>query len=53
MPVFAIERPRPRMPLWWRFLVVLTRPKLAKAIARVTLDGYLAETGWLRTVEAD
>ena len=38
------------MPLWWRFFVLLTRPKLAKAVARVSLDGYLAETGWLRTV---
>ncbi|HVS52983.1 MAG TPA: hypothetical protein VHD62_11570 [Opitutaceae bacterium] len=37
-------------PLWWRFALLLLRPRLAKAVARVTLDGYLARTGWLRSV---
>jgi hypothetical protein len=39
------------MPLWWRFAGVLFRPRLAKALARIALDGYLAETGWLRSVQ--
>jgi hypothetical protein len=43
------ERPVRRAPLWWRFAGVLARPRLAKALARIALDGYLAETGWWRS----
>lgn len=40
---------RRRSPLWWRFALLLLRPRLAKQLARLTLDGYLNETGWLRS----
>lgn len=49
MPNDRPENVRPRSPLWWRFAGVLMRPRLAKALARIALDGYLAETGWLRS----
>lgn len=50
MSVFETKPLGPQPPLWWRFLLTLRRPKVAKAIARLTLDGYLMETGWLRSV---
>lgn len=44
-----VAEPNRRRPLWWRFFLLLVRPKTAKAVARVTLDGYLSQTGWLRS----
>ena len=46
-----LETPRRKMALRWRFAGLLLRPRLAKALARIALDGYLAKTGWLRSVQ--
>ena len=45
------ETSRRRMPLRWRFAGLLLRPRLVKALALIALDGYLAKTGWLRSVQ--
>jgi len=39
------------MALRWRFAGLLLRPRMARALARLALDGYLANTGWLRSVQ--
>lgn len=42
--------PKPKPPLWWRFACALTSRPFASTLARLTLDGYLAESGWVRSV---
>lgn len=42
--------PRTKSPLWWRFACALTSPSFARTLARLTLDGYLSESGWVRSV---
>ncbi len=37
--------------LGWRFLRFLSHWKWAREIARLTLDGYLQESGWLATMQ--
>jgi hypothetical protein len=44
------EIPQRRLARRWRFAGLLLRPRLARALARIALDGYLADTGWLRSV---
>jgi hypothetical protein len=44
-----IERPS-RLALKWRFLLALTDANFARELARISLDGYLAEMGWTRSV---
>ncbi len=34
----------------WRFLRLLAQPKLARKLGTLVTDGYLAETGWVRSV---
>jgi hypothetical protein len=41
-----------RSPLWWRFAGLIIRPRLARALARIALDGYLHDTGWLSSVRS-
>jgi hypothetical protein len=41
--------PRP-VPLWWRFGRALTNRVFARQVARLTLDGYLTDSGWVRSV---
>lgn len=34
----------------WRFLCLLSRPAVARKLGTLTTEGYLAETGWIRSV---
>jgi hypothetical protein len=40
-----------RSPLWWRFARLLSSPHAARNLAYLSLDGYLATTGWLRSLQ--
>lgn len=42
--------PPRRAPLWWRFGRALASPAFARQLARLTLDGHLTESGWVRSV---
>lgn len=42
--------PPSRLALKWRFLLALTNATFARELARISLDGYLAEMGWTRSV---
>ena len=37
----------------WRFLRLLARPALARKLGTLVTEGYLAETGWVRSVLGD
>jgi hypothetical protein len=45
----SADRP-PRLALKWRFALAIMNRRFAKELARLTLDGYLAEVGWTRSV---
>ena len=40
----------PRLALKWRFARVMMNRRFATQLARMALDGYLAEVGWTRSV---
>lgn len=42
--------PAPRLALKWRFALAIMNRRFAKQVALLTLDGYLAEIGWTRSV---
>jgi hypothetical protein len=46
------DPPRPLSPLRkaWGFLRLLARPALARKLGTLVTEGYLAETGWVRSV---
>lgn len=47
----APEPPSPSPPVkTWRFARLLLRPALARKLGTLVTDGYLAETGWVRSV---
>jgi hypothetical protein len=48
----APDPPRPLSPARkaWRFLRLLARPVLARKLGTLATTGYLAETGWVRSV---
>jgi hypothetical protein len=39
----------PRLALKWRFALAIMNRQFARQLARLTLDGYLAEVGWTRS----
>ena len=51
----APDTPRPLSPARkaWRFLRLLARPALARKLGTLVTEGYLAETGWVRSVLGD
>ncbi len=46
------DRPRPLRPAHkaWRFLCALARPAVARKLGTLATEGYLMQTGWMRSV---